>query len=232
MERILLPIVIGGGVIVLAGFLIWLFLHLEKKRTAALLAIAEELGLHFSATQSEDLSARMQKFPLFNKGRGRKIRNVMSTETDLARLTIFDYQYTTGGGEHSQTHRQTVVAMESEALELPNFSLRPESIFHKLGAAIGMQDIDFEEHPEFSDDFVLAGDDEQLVRQFFDNELLNEFAKRKGVSVESAPGSFIYFRSSLSRRCKPEQIREYMTQAYEVYSAFVDRLTRPISNSN
>ena len=77
MERILLPIVIGGGVIVLAGFLIWLFLHLEKKRTAALLAIAEELGLHFSATHSEDLSARMQKFPLFNKGRGRKIRNVM-----------------------------------------------------------------------------------------------------------------------------------------------------------
>ena len=97
MERIFLPIVIGGGVIVLVGFLIWLFLHLEKKRTAALQAIAEELGLHFSATQSEDLSARMQKFPLFNKGRGRKIRNVMSTETDLARLTIFDYQYTTGG---------------------------------------------------------------------------------------------------------------------------------------
>ena len=229
MERIVFPIVIGGGVIVLVGFLIWLFLHLEKKRTKALQAIAAEIDLHFSATQDDDLFASMQKFPLFNKGRGRKTRNVMSTETDIARLTIFDYQYTTGGGEHSQTHRQTVVALESEALRLPNFSLRPESVFHKIGAAIGMQDIDFEEHAEFSDNFVLAGDDEQLVRQFFDNGLLNEFAKRKGVSVESAPGSFIYFRS---RRCKPEQIREHMSQAYAIYSAFVSRLTRPTSNSN
>jgi len=228
MERILFPIVLGGGVIVLVGFLIWLFLHLEKKRANALQAIAAEIGLQFSATHHEDLSASMQKFPLFNKGRGRKIRNVMSTETDIARLTIFDYQYRTGGGDNSRTHRQTVVALESEALRLPSFSLRPESVFHKIGAAIGMQDIDFEEHADFSDNFVLTGD-EQLVRQFFDNGLLNEFAKRQGISVETAPGSFIYFRT---RRCKPEQIREYMSQAYAIYSAFVDRLSRSTSTSN
>ena len=228
MERILFPIVLGGGVIVLVGFLIWLFLHLEKKRANALQAIAAEIGLQFSATHHEDLSASMQKFPLFNKGRGRKIRNVMSTETDIARLTIFDYQYRTGGGDNSRTYRQTVVALESEALRLPSFSLRPESVFHKIGAAIGMQDIDFEEHADFSDNFVLTGD-EQLVRQFFDNGLLNEFAKRQGISVETAPGSFIYFRT---RRCKPEQIREYMSQAYAIYSAFVDRLSRSTSTSN
>jgi len=64
-------------------------------------------------------------------------------------------------------------------LRLPTFSLRPESFFHKIGAAIGMQDIDFEEHADFSDNFVLTGDDEQLVRQFFDNGLLNEFANAK-----------------------------------------------------
>ena len=229
MERILFPIVLGGGFIVLLGFLIWLFLHLEKKRANALQAIAAEIGLQFSATHHEDLSASMQKFPLFNKGRGRKIRNVMSTETDIARLTIFDYQYRTGGGDNSRTYRQTVVALESEALRLPSFSLRPESVFHKIGAAIGMQDIDFEEHADFSDNFVLSGDDEQLVRQFFDNGLLNEFAKRQGISVETAPGSFIYFRT---RRCKPEQIREYMSQAYAIYSAFVDRLSRSTSTSN
>ena len=229
MERIQFAIVMGGGVIVLVGFLIWLFLHLEKKRTKALRAIAAEIGLQFSATQHEDLSASMQKFPLFNKGRGRKIRNVMSTETDTARLTIFDYQYTTGGGDNSRIYRQTVVALESEALRLPTFSLRPERFFHKIGAAIGMQDIDFEEHADFSDNFVLTGDDQQLVRQFFDNGLLNEFAKRKGISVESALGSFIYFRN---RRRKPEQIREYMSQAYAIYSAFVDRLSRSTSTSN
>gem|GEM_PF-7068309 len=62
MERIQFAIVMGGGVIVLVGFLIWLFLHLEKKRTEALQAIAAEIGLQFSATHHEDLSASMQKF--------------------------------------------------------------------------------------------------------------------------------------------------------------------------
>ena len=61
MERVLFAIVSGGGFIVLVGFLIWLFLHLEKKRTEALQAIAAELGLQFSATQHEALSASMQK---------------------------------------------------------------------------------------------------------------------------------------------------------------------------
>ena len=60
MERILFPIVLGGGFIVLLGFLIWLFLHLEKKRANALQAIAAEIGLQFSATHHEDLSASMQ----------------------------------------------------------------------------------------------------------------------------------------------------------------------------
>ncbi|MCP4775559.1 MAG: hypothetical protein GY880_15100, partial [Planctomycetaceae bacterium] len=155
MERILLPIVMFGGSIALVGGIIFLVRYAAKKRKEALMALATEMGLQFSAVQDEDLLGKMKMFSLFNRGRARKMRNVMTTETDVARLSIFDYQYTTGGGESSHTYRQTVVALESEALVMPVFSLRPEGFFHKLGAAIGMQDIDFENHPEFSDSFVL-----------------------------------------------------------------------------
>jgi len=223
MERILLPIVIFGGVIALVGGIIWLLIHAAKKRREALMALATEMGLQFSEVQDEDLLLKMQAFSLFNKGHGRKMKNVMTTETDDARLSIFDYQYTTGGGQHSHTHQQTVVALESDTLELPVFSLRPEGFFQKIGAAIGMQDIDFETHPDFSDSFVLTGNDEQAVRSFFDETILDLFVHHKGICVESTPGTFIYFRNG---QRKPEQIREFMNQAYGIYSAFEDRLSR------
>ena len=220
MEKLLLAIVMFGGTISVVGGIIWLVRHVEKKRREALMALSTEIGLQFSEVQDEDLLARMQAFSLFNRGRSRTMRNVMTTETDVARLSIFDYQFRTGGGDNSRTHRQTVVALESDTLEIPEFSVCPEGVFQKIGAAIGMQDIDFAQHPEFSDAFSLTGNDEPLVRSFFDDKILDVFVQHKGICVESAPGMFIYFRHGLR---KPDQIREFMNHAYMIYSAFVER---------
>jgi len=53
------------------------------------------------------------------------MKNVMTAETEVSTLTIFDDQFTTGGGKHSQMHSHTIVAMELGALQLPQFSVRP-----------------------------------------------------------------------------------------------------------
>ena len=208
--------------------IVWLVRRFEKKRTEALQAVATDVGLQFSATKNDELLAKMNAFSLFNKGRGRKMKNVMTTETDIARLTMFDYQYTTGGGQHSQTSRHTVVALESDVLKFPSFALRPEGVFQKVGAAIGMQDIDFEGHPEFSNSFVLTGDDEQSVRAFFDADVLELVAQQQGICVESGPGIFIYHCGG---RRKPEEILELMNEARTVHSVFVERLSRTSSRS-
>ena len=223
MEVILIPVLFVIGTILMTGFIIWLVHLSEKKRRDALQAIATELGLQFSATQNDDLMERMEEFSLFNKGHSRKIHNVMTTEADSLRLTMFDYQYTVGGGQNSQTHRQTVVAFESDALELPAFSLRPEGFFNRIGAALGMQDIDFTEHPEFSQSFVLSGLDEAAVREFFDQKLLDLFAKDKKVCLQSTKGAFVFFHKG---RRKPEEIRGCMDQAFTIHTAFIDRLSR------
>lgn len=229
MEHALFPIAVFCAIVSLAGAIVWLRSHFEKKRTEALRAVADDIGLQFLATEDEELLVKMNAFPLFNKGRRRKIKNVMTTETDIARLTIFDYQYTTGGGNNSHTHHHTVLSMESDALSLPHFALHPEGFLQRVGAAIGMQDIDFEDHPEFSNSFMLKGENEQSVRNFFDAEVLKFLAERKGICVESAPGAFIYFRGA---RRKPEQVHEFMNEAFTIYSAFAERLSRPPSSSN
>jgi hypothetical protein len=221
-------IALGIAVMIVApvvGCIIWLVCHREKKRTAALNVVASDIGLEFSATTNDELLAKMQAFSLFNQGRSRKIKNVMKANTDIPQLTIFDYQYTTGGGENSHTYRHTIVFMESDALSLPSFALHPGRgwLKQKLGAALGIQDIDFEDHPEFSQSFVLQGDDEQAIRCFFDAEMRELFTQRKGISVESEPGAFIYLRGGLR---KPEEIRAFMNEAFTIYSGFAERFSR------
>jgi hypothetical protein len=205
------------------GGIIWLVTRYEQKRTVDLQAVASDIGLEFSTARDEQLLERLQIFALFNKGHSRKMKNVLQAADEHANLSVFDYQYTAGGGQHQHTHRHSVIAVESDSLGLPKFSLRPENLFHKIGEAMGVQDIDFENHPGFSESFVLKGEDETAIRGFFDADLLDFFAQRKGTCIESAPGVFIYLHGG---RKRPEQMREFITSGYMVYSTFAQRLTR------
>lgn len=223
MPVVLFVILIIIGVVALVGGIIWLVSYVEKKRTQALQVVAEEAGLEFSARHQDRLLETMQVFSLFNKGHGRKMKNVMTATTEIAGLSIFDYQYTTGGGQHQHVHTNTVVAMESDSLTLPAFKLRPEGLFDKIGSAIGLQDIDFAENAAFSKMFVLQGDNEPAIRTFFDNEMLEFLTTRKGCYIECRDGVFIYLRGG---RKKPEQIHEFMQEGYAVYTSFVERIER------
>lgn len=197
--------------------------HLEQKRTEALGEFAGGLGLDFSPTQDEPLLTELQIFKLFNSGHSRQMKNVIKGVTDIATIAIFDYQYSTGSGKNRKTHSNTIVAMKSDDLTIPIFTMRPENLFDWFGSAIGLQDIDFDEHPEFSKSFVLKGENEEAIRKFFDIPLLDFFAEKKGITFEGAPGTFIYMHGG---RKKPEELSNYLKEGYSVYAAFVERLSR------
>jgi hypothetical protein len=114
--------------------------------------------------------------------------------------------------------------MESASLELPSFTMRPEHVFDRLGSALGFQDIDFADHSQFSKMYVLKGQDETAIREFFDQQMLDFFAGRPGICFECMPGMFIYFRAR--RRQKVDEMRTYLEEGYTVYQAFVERLSR------
>jgi hypothetical protein len=224
MEVALIVVPIVLGVVGLIVAIVVLSAHFEKKRSQAMSAVADELGLAFFQGEHSELLEKLQRFNLFTTGHSRKMRNVILGETEVASIAIFDYRYTTGGGKNQQTHVQTVVAMESEALQIPSFTMRPESFFDIVGSALGFQDIDFDDHPQFSKSFVLKGNDEDAIRQFFDAQLLDFFAGRQGICFEGSPGMFIYFRGG--RQKKAAELRDYLGEGYSVYAAFTDRLSR------
>ena len=197
--------------------------HFDKKRTATWTETAATLGMDFSAQPDSVLLSSMQAFKLFNRGRKREMRNVMKAETESAQLAVFDYRFTTGSGKNQTVHNHTLFAMRTDELHPPTFLLRPERLLDRMGSIVGGQDIDFDSHPRFSKQFVLQGENEKAVRQFFDGELLEYFEKNEGLYVESSPGAFIFFHRKLS---KPKQVRDLMDQGYSTYAAIKDRLSR------
>ena len=207
--------------LVIGGFFVVAYFY-EKKRTEKWQNAAEELGLGFYPEGDSATEGRLSRYQLFNSGRSRKMKNLIQGTTDEVHLAIFDYQYTTGGGKNQHTHKQTVVLVESPQLVIPNFSMRAEGFFDKIGGMLGFQDIDFEEHPKFSQMYVLKGDNETEIREFFNAEIIQFFEAQPAISVESnLGGSLIFYQPG--RRRNPEELKDLLTSAYEIYGAMVDR---------
>jgi hypothetical protein len=196
------------------GYTVWA----EKKRTEGLALAASQLGLEFIKDGAQSgLLERLSDFMLMQQGRGRKFQNLISGDTDEIRISIFDYQYTTGSGKQQQTHKQTIICLESGMLAIPAFTLRPENFFDKIGGALGIQkDINFEEFPNFSKMFLLKSANEPAVRALFHRELVEKLEKSRRQSMETAPGKVILYVSG--QRKSPEQLKELFAEALEYFS--------------
>ena len=209
---VILALVVGG---------IFYSMHVEKKRKEALEKTAEELGLVFQP-DNEELQHRFSHFKLFNSGRKRTLYNVITGDSGEVRISIFDYKYTTGSGKHQQTQKQTVAAIQSsELMGQPSFRMRPEGFFDKVGSAMGFQDIDFDSHPTFSKLFVLQGENEEAIREFFTPALLEFFETKQGYCVEASEDAMFFYRPR--RKINPDQIKELLGETYEVFGHMVDR---------
>ena len=207
-----------GGTLIILGVIIYVVWLIEKKRTKELCSIAATLKLNFSHNDNSALFERMNKFHLFSIGRSKKIKNLMEGEASNAELAIFDYQYTTGGGQNSHTYRHSVFCIWSPKLDLPQFSMRPEGIFHKIGGAFGYQDIDFDSHPEFSKKYLLRGDNETSIRQLFSKKIINKIESQQKISIEGGGNQLAFYK----KRVKPEEIEKFMEEGFHFFKLFLE----------
>lgn len=210
----LVPVFIVG-VLLMVVLAIVAGIRAEKKRKEAFNTFAAELGLEYSESLGSKDLGEFQRFKLADKGRSRKQRNVIVADSGELRMVIFDYQYTTGSGKNSATHRQSVVLSTAPALGMPGFSLSPETFMHRIGDFFGFKDIDFDEDPAFSDKFLLHGESEEAVRGFFNENRRKAFMEYQDVFVEGHGRSFIFYRPN--RRTKTEEIKGLMERAFSIY---------------
>jgi len=101
---------IGLVLVILLGVgAAWL---VDKQRTKALAQTATEMN--FTFTERDDaLVNGVYGLPLLLEGDSRRARNIMQGDSEGTKLTLFDYQYTTGSGRHRNVHVQTVILFKN-----------------------------------------------------------------------------------------------------------------------
>ena len=214
----LLPVL--APILFTASFLIvFLFVYLyqrkkERERTEAMRSVANFLQWNFVDVAPWNMIANLDNFTLFNHGHSKQVKNFMYGEANGVKAAMFDYIYVTGSGKNRATHFQTVTYLEPANLRTPYFSLRPEGFFTKIMSAFGYQDIDFGQRPEFSNKYLLRGQDEMAIRQAFNDQLLSFFETYQGTSVDAGNNQLFVFRAGY--RCQPQEAQNQLALALNI----------------
>jgi hypothetical protein len=178
--------------------------------------------MEYTAKDEWGLLNMLTDFRLFKRGYGKRITNVLSIKDSMydSQVRVFDYKFIVGGGNSTRRISQTVFLVDSKKLGLPHFSMKPENFFHKIGEKLGMQDIDFEEYPAFSDQYLLRGEDEGLIRSTMSPEMLQFFTLEKYWSLEGINYFFIFYK--WNKILPVDQVQKMHKKGLEIFEMLKD----------
>ncbi|GAB4214059.1 MAG: hypothetical protein OHK0012_11330 [Synechococcales cyanobacterium] len=207
---LLVPLLLVGSLV----YSLWQ----DRQRREQLMVITGQLGLTFTPKleQWEQSHGHFSHFALCNQGRHRRIRHY-STKTLIngTSIAIFDYQYVTGHGKNRRTHQMTVFYARQAEMRLPQFRLHPEiPVFHAIAKRFGMQDINFDSHPQFSRTYLLRGENEFLVRWAFPSSVLELFERNPNYVVEAGGQEFLLWQQD--RLVPPPQWSAFLQLGQEL----------------
>ena len=206
-------------IIAFFGLVFGALLYFEKKRIQKLEAAANRLGYNFRAKPTDADVSVINGTHMATLGQRRTVSNVIKPPP-AERTLLFEFQFTIGSGKSSRTMTQTVIRLVSDKLAaVPAFVLRPESLMDKVAAAFGQKDIDFPEHPTFSKKYLLRGQDEAAIRNFFTPGIVAFFEQERGWNVEVQGDQLFAYREN--HRAGAEEITSFMDSRRRILGLLV-----------
>lgn len=193
---ILLTVGMFVGVVAVFVVLFTLSGKKRKQRTEEIQQFALRHGFQFFGQEAPPMPDSFNAFRLAQRGRRHRKHNLFSGSYLGYTISYFDYYYITGSSKNTESHWQSVVMILSINPYLPNFTMTPEGFGARLSEALGGQDIDFTNAPEFSKSFQLKGRDEPAVQRLFTPSVLNYFASNPGVCVEGEGSIMVLYRDN------------------------------------
>ncbi|MFP4112412.1 MAG: hypothetical protein ACLFPQ_01750 [Candidatus Woesearchaeota archaeon] len=226
-EIIITAIVLGSFIFIIAGIIIFAVIS-ERKRDEAFKKLSIRQGFHLTLKKYplEKIEANLD---LFTKGYSKKVRRMIEGSYGKMNWKIFDYYYIVGAGKSSSQISTTVFLVGKNDLNLPHFYISHENFLTRVGTVFSGKDIDFENHPIFSDKYYLFGKDESAIKKFFNDSKLkyfenNDFTKmnfsgKKEIKLRNfvieANGKYAAFYNH-SRQIPPEYIYDMMNKCKEI----------------
>lgn len=193
------------------------FLKKNNKRAEAMAQVAAKLNMSYVAKDEYGTKSLLADFKLFQRGGGKLITNFLHKKEEAFDLDayIFDYRYIISTGKSAIPITQTVFFIQAKQLELPQFLLKPEHFFHRIGTYLGMQDIDFVSDPEFSDQYLLQGEDEDLIRKRLTPDFRHFFTVEKNWTLEGLNYFLIFYRHK--KVLPPEDIYRFYDKGMQIF---------------
>ncbi len=196
------------------------FGQLNAARETAIRRLSVELDLEFIGSDEFKDIALLNTFRVYKNSTGnRKIVNMVQRQDGLleSRMTVFDMTWVVSTGKSAVRYHQTMFFIQSKKLALPDFYLRPEDFLDRIGAWLGLQDIDFVEYPEFSNSNILRGEDEELVRDLVVTPQFSRlFQLNKEWHVEGMGYFLVLYKKH--KLLHPDAIKDLIMRGMELYS--------------
>ncbi len=185
----------------------------NRKRPEDLRRVASRLGMSYAARDEYGTIKLLRDFRLFRLGFSKRIHNILHLRDEEGEMDIqlFDYRYTIKAGNAVVTRHQSVFFLQSKRFALPEFNMRPEHFFHRIGIFFGMQDIDFKDHPQFSQNYLLRGPDEEMIRHQLSPRFRDYFSEYDDWSVEGINYFLLLYRHK--RLIAPAAFAPYLRKA-------------------
>ncbi len=161
---------------------------------------------------------KWQRFPSFLGKRVSREYNVLTKELLGTKCTIADVEI------HEEGIRAKDIAMTAMHINLrlgiiPQFTLEKESLFDTLSSKVVLTDIDFEKFPEFSDYYLLKGEDKEAITAYFNEPLIRYLEANRGYHIESNKKGLLIYKHDSSLKA------EEIIKLIEFSMGYVERST-------
>jgi MFS superfamily sulfate permease-like transporter len=162
-------------------------------RQIMLRAFADTYDLAFYPQKVKN-TMKYKDFPIQKGNKIQYEENVMAQYLDSCKVEISDIVLTEGARQLQTDTYITVIHISDTDMHIPDFALEPERMWTKLSEMAFGKDIDFADHPQFSANYYLRGDDEMRVRQFFTEDLVHFLENHEGIHIESHKNKLLFYR--------------------------------------
>jgi MFS superfamily sulfate permease-like transporter len=135
--------------------------------------------------------------------------NIISGTINNHIYTISDLSIIGGGAMKAQVLQMTVVSVSNLHPGIPIFILEEEALFDKIMEKAFINDIDFDEHPQFSNRFRLQGINEKDVKNFFTKDILEYLENNPVYNIDSLGAELIIYKPR--KMLTVEEIRAALT---------------------
>jgi len=218
-------VLIGIGIAVLIGLVIYFSWLAEKKRREALSQLATRMGLAYYPVDPLGIPALLAGIPMFCRGHSRLARNVLRGTVRSRDLILFDFKYTTtetrtdskGRTSTRQVDHWFSACVHPLECPLPYLLIRPEGFFDKVADFFGFEDIDFESD-EFSRKFRVKSDDRKFAYDVCHPRMMEWLLANRGWHLELVSGYLVV--TAGERTWTPEEF----TSAIDFALTFFDQI--------